>query len=187
MERKTNLRALRLQYDIPLSELSAASGLSNQYISRAELGEISPTPRLEEKLKDAVETVIAQRHERIGALERTSWPARAVCSRGRRVSRMNETYYIPTNFTDAGRVMGLFEIRNMVESVLLTLPTLYLCVVLLPLALTPKIMVTLTIIVPIGGFGLIGISDDSLTRWLGCWWHWRKNRRIIFFGGECKN
>lgn len=47
---------------------------------------------------------------------------------------MNETYYIPTNFTDAGRVMGLFEIRNMVEAVLLTLPILYLCVVLLPLA-----------------------------------------------------
>ena len=71
MEGKTNLRSLRLRYDIPLSELSAVSGLSNQYISRAELGEISPTPRLEEKLKDAVETVIAQRHERIGALERS--------------------------------------------------------------------------------------------------------------------
>ena len=71
MERKTNLRALRLQYDIPLSELSAASGLSNQYISRAELGEISPTPRLEDKLGAAVETVIAQRHERLGALERS--------------------------------------------------------------------------------------------------------------------
>ena len=99
---------------------------------------------------------------------------------------MNETYYIPTNFTDAGRVMGLFEIRNMVEAILLTLPILYLCIVLLPLALTPKIMVTLTIIVPIGGFGLIGISDDSLTRWLGCWWRWRKNRRLIFYRGECK-
>ena len=71
MERKTNLRALRLQYDIPLSELSAVSGLSNQYISRAELGEISPTPRLEEKLGAAMETVIAQRHEQISALEQS--------------------------------------------------------------------------------------------------------------------
>ena len=97
---------------------------------------------------------------------------------------MNETYYIPTNFTDAGRVMGLFEIRNMVEAILLTLPTLYLCIILLPLSLMPKIMVTLTIIVPIGGFGLIGISDDSLTRWLGCWWRWRKKRRLIFYRGE---
>ena len=71
MVRKTNLRALRLRYEIPLSELSAASGLSVQYVSRAELGELSPTPRLEDKLGDAVETVIGQRHERLGALERS--------------------------------------------------------------------------------------------------------------------
>ena len=33
----------------------------------------------------------------------------------------NETYYIPANFTDAGRVMGMFELRNLVEAVILTL------------------------------------------------------------------
>ena len=71
MERNTNLRALRLRYDIPLSELSAASDLSVQYISRAELGEISPTPRLEDKLGTAVTAVIVRRHERLSALERS--------------------------------------------------------------------------------------------------------------------
>ena len=86
-----------------------------------------------------------------------------------------EVYHIPSNFTDAGRVMGLFELRNLVEAVLLTLPALYLCIAFLPLALT------LTIIVPLGGFGLIGISDDSMTRWLGSWWKWRRSRRIILF------
>ncbi len=70
MERNTNLRALRLRHDIPLSELSAASDLSVQYISRAELGDISPTPRLEDKLGAAVDAVILRRHERLGALER---------------------------------------------------------------------------------------------------------------------
>ena len=99
----------------------------------------------------------------------------------------HETYYIPTNFTDAGRVMGLFEIRNMIEAVLLSLPILYFCMVLIPWSLTPKIIATLTILVPVGGFGLIGISDDSLTRWLGCWWRWWKNRRLIFYRGECKS
>ena len=69
MNRKTNLRALRLRHDIPLSELSAASGLSNQYISRAELGEISPTVRLEDKLGDAVDAVILRRRKRLSALE----------------------------------------------------------------------------------------------------------------------
>ena len=71
MERNTNLRALRLRYDIPLSELSAASDLSVQYISRAELGEISPTPRREDKLGTAVTAVIVRRHERLSALERS--------------------------------------------------------------------------------------------------------------------
>lgn len=98
----------------------------------------------------------------------------------------NETYYIPTNFTDAGRVMGLFEIRNLIEAVLLTLPILYLCLAFVPLSLTPKIIVTLTVLVPVGGFGLIGISDDSLTRWLSSWWRWRKGRRLITYRGESK-
>ena len=98
----------------------------------------------------------------------------------------NETYYIPANFTDAGRVMGLFEIRNLIEAVLLTLPILYLCLAFVPLSMTPKIIVTLTVLVPVGGFGLIGVSDDRLTRWLGSWWRWRKGRRLITYRGECK-
>ena len=75
LERKTNLRVLRLRYDIPLSELSAASGLSNQYISRAELGEISPTVRLEEKLGAAMEAVIVRRLEMLVTLG----PSYAAC------------------------------------------------------------------------------------------------------------
>ena len=97
-----------------------------------------------------------------------------------------EVYHIPTNFTDAGRVMGLFELRNLVEAVVLTIPVLYLCIAFLPFALSPKIMVTLVVVVPVGGFGLIGVNDDSMTRWLGCWWRWRKRRRIILFRGEVK-
>lgn len=98
----------------------------------------------------------------------------------------NETYFIPTNFTNAGRVMGLFELRNLIEAVVLTLPILYLCIRLLPFALTPKIVVTISIVIPVGGFGLIGISDDSLTRWLSSWFRWRKQRRMMFYRGEVK-
>lgn len=49
-----------------------------------------------------------------------------------------EVYHIPTNFTDAGRVMGLFELRNLVEAILLTLPVLYLCIAFLPAGADPK-------------------------------------------------
>lgn len=58
-----------------------------------------------------------------------------------------EVYHIPTNFTDAGRVMGLFELRNLVEAVILTVPVLYLCIAFFPFDLSTKIMVTLVIVV----------------------------------------
>jgi len=70
MEQETNLRALRLQYDIPLPELSLASGLSAQYINQVELGKRSPTASLEEKLGAAMDAVIVGRHVRLSGLER---------------------------------------------------------------------------------------------------------------------
>lgn len=97
-----------------------------------------------------------------------------------------ETYYIPNNFTDAGRVFGLFEIRNLIEALVFTLPLLLLCFKLLPFELSVKLVVALAVAVPIGGFTLIGIGDDSLTRWLGCWWRWRRARRRIYYRGEVK-
>ena len=53
-----------------------------------------------------------------------------------------DVYHIPTNFTDAGRVMGLFELRNLIEALLLTLPTLYLCIAFLPFRFTTKLIIT---------------------------------------------
>ena len=97
-----------------------------------------------------------------------------------------ETYHIPVNFTDAGRLFGMFEIRNAIEAVLFCVPVLFFCICCLPLALTPKIIVTMILIVPIGGFALIGINGDCLTRWVSSWWKWRKQRRMIFYRGEVK-
>ena len=34
-----------------------------------------------------------------------------------------DIYFIPVNFTDAGRVLGLFELRNCIEAAVLALPT----------------------------------------------------------------
>ena len=93
-------------------------------------------------------------------------------------------YYIPANYTDAGRLFGLFEIRNAIEAVVLGLPLLAACVAWLPLGLTWNIIVTLFLLVPVVGFALIGLKDDSLTRCLRAWWTWRRRRRVITFRGE---
>ncbi len=95
-----------------------------------------------------------------------------------------ETYYIPANFTDAGRVFGLFEIRNVVEAVVLGVPVIFLCFTLLPFALTTKIIITMIIFIPVAGFALIGISDESLSRYVSAWLRWRRSKRILTFKGE---
>ena len=70
MEHETNLRALRHRHGVCLTELADACGLSNQYLSRAELGLIPPTPRLERQLLSALEVVISHRASTAQALER---------------------------------------------------------------------------------------------------------------------
>lgn len=96
----------------------------------------------------------------------------------------NAYYYIPANYTDAGRLFGLFEIRNAIEAVVLGLPILGACAAWLPLPITWKIVATLFLLVPVCGFALIGLKDDSLTRYLKTWWTWRRRRRVLTFRGE---
>lgn len=98
---------------------------------------------------------------------------------------MKSTIFPPTLPMRAAS-WALFELRNLIEAAILTIPVLYLCIAFLPFKLTTKIIVTLMVIVPLGGFGLIGINDDSMTRWLGNWWRWRRRRRIILFRGEVR-
>lgn len=98
---------------------------------------------------------------------------------------MNE-FYIPSNFEESGKLMGLFGIRNVVEAGVLSLPFIYLTFKLVPLGLTWKIIISAMFAVPVGGFALIGINDDPLTVFMSNWWHWLKNKRIMEYRGEVK-
>ena len=93
-------------------------------------------------------------------------------------------YFIPANYTDSGKLFGLFEIRNAIEAVILSLPILYLAFVLTPADLTWKIISSLTFTVPKGGFALIGIYDDCLTRFIKSWFSWSRNRKILLYKGD---
>lgn len=95
-----------------------------------------------------------------------------------------ESYHIPANFTDAGKLMGMFPIRNTIEALLFSIPVIYLCLVFLPFEITTKIIVTMVFVIPTGGFALVGINDDCLTRFLAAWWRWRMSRRNLTFRGS---
>ena len=78
-----------------------------------------------------------------------------------------DIYFIPVNFTDAGRVLGLFELRNCIEAAVLALPTFGLCSLIAhytPFSVTIKLILSLCLLVPVCGFSLLGIRDESLSR-----------------------
>lgn len=95
-------------------------------------------------------------------------------------------YYIPANFTDAGKLFGLFEIRNGIEALVLAVPMFFLLFSRLPFSITTNLIITMVVVIPIGGFALIGINDDCLTRFIRIWFHWRERRCIILFKGAEK-
>ena len=95
-------------------------------------------------------------------------------------------FFIPTNFEDSGKLMGIFNMRNVIEAGILSLPFVYLIFQLVPVSLTWKIIISAVFVIPIGGFALIGINDDPLTVFVKNWWHWLRNRKITEYRGEVK-
>jgi hypothetical protein len=103
----------------------------------------------------------------------------------RRRSAVNyDIYHIPANYTNAGLVLGLFEIRNLIEAAALGVPILFFCARFLPFEIATKIIVTMILLVPATGFALIGVNGDSLTRYMTARRRWRKKRRVLTYRGE---
>jgi hypothetical protein len=96
-----------------------------------------------------------------------------------------DTYFIPANYTDAGRLFGLFDIRNAIVAVILGLPVLYLGFTIPPFSLTARIICAVVIAVPVIGFGLTGIGGECLSRYIRALRGWRNNRQILTYRGEC--
>ena len=97
---------------------------------------------------------------------------------------METTVHIPTNYTDAGKLFGMFEIRNAIECMGLSIPLLWLVFKLSPFGLTATISIAAVLVIPIGGFALMGIADHSLFTFIKIYRKWRKNRGILLYRGS---
>lgn len=98
---------------------------------------------------------------------------------------MNE-FFIPTNFEDSGKLAGLFNIRNVVEAGVLSLPFIYIVFKFVPVGLTWKIIIAAVFAIPVGGFALIGINDDPLAVFARNWRQWHRNKKILEYRGEIR-
>lgn len=91
--------------------------------------------------------------------------------------------YIPTNYTEAGKIFGMFEMRNVAEALILCVPLVLLTILLSPFELTGTLIIVTVLVVSVGGFALIGIHDYSLITFARLHRRWRKNRRILTYRG----
>ena len=96
---------------------------------------------------------------------------------------MEPTVFIPTNYTDAGKLLGLFEIRNVIECLILCVPLALLTIWLSPFGLTGTIILVTVPVITVGGFALIGVQDHSLFTFLRIYTRYRKNKRILTYRG----
>ena len=96
---------------------------------------------------------------------------------------MEENVFIPTNYTDAGKLFGIFEIRNVIESAVICLPVLLLILAVTPFGLTGTIISMCVFLIPIGGFALLGIRDYSLFTFFRIYRKFKKNKRVIKYRG----
>ena len=96
---------------------------------------------------------------------------------------MEPTVFIPTNYTDAGKLLGLFEIRNVIECFILCVPLALLTIWLSPFGLTGTIILVTAPVIAVGGFALIGVQDLSLFTFLRIYTRYRKNKRILTYRG----
>ena len=55
---------------------------------------------------------------------------------------MHTNYIIPVNFTDAGKLLGTFPVRNSIEALCLLVPVALICLNLSGLSFTVRLMLT---------------------------------------------
>lgn len=77
---------------------------------------------------------------------------------------INNTFVIPNNFMDSGKVFqGMFELRNVIEAIIAVGIIGYSMFHLLNMELKIKLVIMVVVLVPIGVGALIGFQGDSIT------------------------
>ena len=96
----------------------------------------------------------------------------------------NNTCLIPANFTDAGKLFGMFPIRNAIECGILLIPLLGLVLSISPFGLTGTLIISLALGIPAGGFAMAGIHDHTLFSFLRLYLRFKKRRGVAVYRGQ---
>ena len=73
-----------------------------------------------------------------------------------------ETYIIPHNYTDNGKILGMIEKESLITATVWFLPMTYLIFRFLPFSIETKIFAFMFIVIPPTIFALVGIGSETL-------------------------
>lgn len=105
-----------------------------------------------------------------------------------RDDEINNTFYIPNNFTDSGRVFqGMFELRNVIEAIILCGIIGYFLWTILGFEIKMKIIVIAVVILPLGILALIGYQGDCLTKTIQTVFLYLRNKKKLRYRRIKKN
>ena len=80
----------------------------------------------------------------------------------------NQTYSIPANYTDSGKLFGgMLAPRNAIETLILLVVFGYIELFLIPTPTTVKVIVAVVTLIPLAMISLMGINGDSLFQYFG--------------------
>lgn len=96
-------------------------------------------------------------------------------------------YPIPENFADGTGVFGgLFPTRNFIEGIIFAIPALLFALSIPGLSLNSRIPVVVFSVSPWLILGCLGINGDSVTKFLGYFIKYRKQRRVARYNPRVK-
>ena len=94
----------------------------------------------------------------------------------------NQTYAIPANYTDSGKLFGgMLTPRNAIETLIILLVFGYIELFLIPMPVTVKVIVAVVTLIPLSMVSLMGIDGDSLFQYLGHIYKYMSRKRKLHF------
>lgn len=94
----------------------------------------------------------------------------------------NQTYSIPANYTDSGKLFGgMFAPRNAIETLILLVVFGYIELFLIPMPTTAKAIVAVVTLMPLAMVSMMGIDGDSLFQYFGHISRYLSRKRKLHF------
>lgn len=94
----------------------------------------------------------------------------------------NNTYAIPANYTDSGKLLGgMLETRNTIEAIIMLGLVGYPEIAWLHVDTTAKVVIMTVTLIPLGVVSLMGIGGDSLMQYLSHIVRFGLNRRKLHY------